>query len=195
MTTWLDDLRGKNIIVNGVEYPDRKKLNLTAAGAVVADNPASGATDITLPTSGGGDQAGGSITNVSDGTDKKVFVNVGPEKSESALISSGSVVFSYTVPPDILARIGYVVTVTDGTNYWAFDYVVVAETISASPSAFITAKREVWTIADQELSPAPPDITVTSAASGADIDLTVTLGSGSGMEVRVSPSLTHEVAI
>ncbi len=47
--SYLDDLTGKHIKVNGVPYPDRKTLAITATGAVVADNSAGNSTEITLP--------------------------------------------------------------------------------------------------------------------------------------------------
>lgn len=55
MATWLDDLLGKTLLVNGVVLPDRKKLNfITALGGTVtgADNPGAGQSEITIGTTG-----------------------------------------------------------------------------------------------------------------------------------------------
>lgn len=46
----LDDLKGKRIAVNGVTYPDRKKLEFLGEGAVVTDLPSSDTTQIDLST-------------------------------------------------------------------------------------------------------------------------------------------------
>ncbi len=49
--SWLDDLLGKTILRNSVVLPDRKKLNFiegTHAALTVADNPGTGATDVTI---------------------------------------------------------------------------------------------------------------------------------------------------
>lgn len=48
---FLDDLLGKTILRDGVVLPDRKKLNFiqgTGSAVTVADNPGTGATDVTI---------------------------------------------------------------------------------------------------------------------------------------------------
>jgi hypothetical protein len=47
--TYLEDLKGKHVEVNGVPLPDRKTLKITAAGATASDSPAQESTLITLP--------------------------------------------------------------------------------------------------------------------------------------------------
>lgn len=48
MTNYLDDLKGKTLLINGVEFPDRKRLEFTGTGATGSDDPISGATVIDL---------------------------------------------------------------------------------------------------------------------------------------------------
>lgn len=49
MTSWLDDLLGKTVMLDGVSLPDRKRLNFKpTAGVSVVDNEALGSTDVTL---------------------------------------------------------------------------------------------------------------------------------------------------
>lgn len=53
--SYLDDLTGKHISVNGVPYPDRKNLQVTAPLATVTDSPSGNATvlDLTLAMQAG----------------------------------------------------------------------------------------------------------------------------------------------
>lgn len=46
MASYLEDLTGKHISVNGVPFPDRKTLELTLPGAIVTDSPSRGSTAI-----------------------------------------------------------------------------------------------------------------------------------------------------
>lgn len=62
MANWLDDLKGKVIRVAGVELVQRKYMNFVS-GATVADNPATGATDVTISGGGGGSPFAGSNPN------------------------------------------------------------------------------------------------------------------------------------
>jgi len=46
--SYLDDLKGKTIAVNGVPVPDRKRLNIISSGSSVTDNAVTGTTDLSL---------------------------------------------------------------------------------------------------------------------------------------------------
>ena len=46
--TWLNDEKGKIFRINGVTYPQRKTLNLTAPGATAADNSTQERTDLDI---------------------------------------------------------------------------------------------------------------------------------------------------
>lgn len=51
MSSWLDDLLGKTIMVDGTVLPDRKKLNFKPAASVtIVDNEQLGSTDVTIHT-------------------------------------------------------------------------------------------------------------------------------------------------
>ena len=123
--SWLDDLLGKIVMLNGVAVPDRKRLNFVGSGLSVQDNPSSGTTDVTIgtsnvgkdplePQSGGGYPSNSSRTigtgstfvrnGAADGDSVRFFGAGGSEPGQSAFMQgrvtnlSGYVLSLYPLP-------------------------------------------------------------------------------------------------
>lgn len=70
--SWIDDLIGiKEILFSGTPLAKRARLNFTGPGVSVADNPITGATDVTI-LSGEGGEGSGDVSGPASSTDNAV---------------------------------------------------------------------------------------------------------------------------
>lgn len=117
--SYLDDLKGKTVSVNGTQMPDRKRLEITAPGAVASDSPASNATVLDLTsitftdsTSGGGNPV----------------MQVAPNQATPISLSTSVGAVNVDADPgaDGVFRFSLMLTVKDTSgNYRTDDYVVI----------------------------------------------------------------------
>lgn len=101
---WVNDILGKIILQANVPVVDRKKLNFVS-GATVADNVATGSTDITI-LGGGGGFGSAVVAKTSNyallsGDTNKVFTNTGAGGTVIFTLPAATVSLSYSFSVEV----------------------------------------------------------------------------------------------
>lgn len=150
---WIDDLLGKTVLRNGVVLPDRKKLNFiqgTGSAVTVADNPGTGATDVTINLTNAAVAGPGLSTDNAiarwDGTSGALLQNSGPTIDDNGALT-------------VAASSGNAVTITTPTN--GIGLLANASSAGSTSAALSNTAGRALTVTGDTSSPALAALRVT----------------------------------